>query len=206
MNEQAGTAAKKWIIGVDEAGRGPVAGPVSVGVVAVEEGFDLLAAFPGLNDSKQLSEKKREAIFESLVGFCDPEFGGGQIRFVVNLSSAAMIDAEGIVPAVRSALYKGVREMLPNPAGGKVFLDGALRTPSEYEQETVIGGDGIVPAIMLASVAAKVVRDRLMVQLAEKHPGYGFEKHKGYGTKTHYAAITEKGMSNEHRKTFLKKF
>ncbi len=195
----------KWILGVDEAGRGPVAGPVSVGVVAVEEGFDLLAAFPGLNDSKQLTEKKREVIFEKLVAMTHPELGSGALRFTVHLSSAQMIDAEGIVPAVRSALNKGVLELLPNPAEGKVFLDGALRAPDAYEQETVIGGDGIVPAIMLASVAAKVVRDRMMVrEIAKRFPDYGFEKHKGYGTKAHYAAITEFGMCDEHRRTFLK--
>lgn len=189
-----------WILGVDEAGRGPIAGPVSVGVVAVAEGFDLLAAFPGLNDSKQLTEKKREKLFVLL----EERVTAGDVRFHVELSSAAMIDEEGIVPAVRAALNIGVRNLLPDPSEGKVFLDGSLHAPAEYEQETIIGGDGLVPAIMLASVAAKVVRDRLMVQLAETYPLYSFEKHKGYGTKAHYDAIAEQGMCPEHRRSFLK--
>jgi ribonuclease HII len=190
----------KLMLGIDEAGRGPVAGPVSVGVVAVEENFDLFSVFPGLNDSKQLSEKKREILFEIL----KQQVALGNVQFRVNLSSAHMIDENGIVRAVRSALDAGVRELLPEPIHGKVFLDGALRAPDEYIQETVIGGDGIIPAIMLASVAAKVVRDRLMVsEVAKQFPVYGFEKHKGYGTKAHYAAIAEYGLCDEHRRTFL---
>ncbi len=189
------------IIGVDEAGRGPIAGPVSVGVVAVEDGFDLLAAFPGLNDSKQLSEKKRETLFLLL----EEAVARGDLQFRVELSSAKMIDDEGIVPAIRNALGRGLRSLLPSPADGKVFLDGSLHAPKEYVQETIIGGDGIVPAIMLASVAAKVVRDRMMVTgIAERFPLYGFEKHKGYGTKAHYAAIAEFGFCEEHRRSFLK--
>ena len=116
-----------------------------------------------------------------------------------------MIDEKGIVPAVRSALETCVRELLPDAREGKVFLDGSLAAPKEYEQETIIGGDGIVPAIMLASVAAKVVRDRAMVKLAAIYPLYGFEKHKGYGTKAHYDAITSNGMCPEHRRSFLKR-
>ncbi len=191
----------RWIIGVDEAGRGPIAGPVSVGVVAVAEGFDLLTAFPGLNDSKQLTEMKRERLFELL----EERVASGDVRYHVELSSATMIDQEGIVPAVRSALEVGVRKLLPDPSEGKVFLDGSLHAPKEYEQETIIGGDGIVPAIMLASVAAKVVRDRMMIELAKDFPLYGFEKHKGYGTKAHYAAIDANGICAEHRRSFLTK-
>jgi ribonuclease HII len=193
--------AMRMILGVDEAGRGPIAGPVSVGVVAVREGFDLLAAFPGLNDSKQLSEKKREVLFALL----EEAVKTGDVQFHVEFSSASMIDEEGIVPAVRAALYKGIENLLPNPANGKIFLDGALRAPDHYEQETVIGGDGIVPAIMLASVAAKVVRDRYMQQeIASRFPEYGFAKHKGYGTKAHYEALAMHGLCFEHRRSFLK--
>ena len=188
------------IIGVDEAGRGPIAGPVSVGVVAFEEGLDLLELFPGLNDSKQLSEKKREVLF----GILEEQMQKGNVQFHVELSSALMIDQEGIVPAVRAALDIGVMTLLPDSEGGKVFLDGALRAPDEYTQETIIGGDAIVPAIMLASVAAKVVRDRKMVQeIAKRFPEYFFEKHKGYGTKAHYDAIAQYGLCEEHRRTFI---
>lgn len=189
----------RYILGVDEAGRGPVAGPVSVGVVRVEEGFDILAAFPGLNDSKKLTEKKREALFALL----QEEMKKGTVVCRVYLASAASIDLKGIVPCIRGSLTKGIETLLPIPNEGKVYLDGSLSAPKQYEQETIIGGDGLVPAIMLASVAAKVTRDRYMVKLAEAHPAYGFAQHKGYGTKTHYEAIAAHGLCLEHRRTFL---
>jgi ribonuclease HII len=203
VHEVAAAAFRKismrFVIGVDEAGRGPLAGPVAVGTVRVVEGFDILSAFPGLNDSKKLTEKKRETIFMQL----QEEIRKGNVSAVVYLASAQKIDAGGIVPAVRSALYKGVRKLLPNPEEGKVYLDGSLKAPPEYEQETIIGGDGKVPAIMLASVAAKVTRDRLMKKLALEHPLYEFEVHKGYGTKKHYELLREHGPCDIHRLTFL---
>ncbi len=192
----------KYIVGVDEAGRGPIAGPVAVGVVVAPEGYDFLTIFPGLNDSKQMSEKARENTFTVLVS----EMEAGNLQYHVAFRSANAIDTEGIVPSVYSGVEEGIRKLMPDASQGKVFLDGSLLAPREYTQETIIGGDGIVPAIMLASVAAKVTRDRLMVQLAETHSVYGFEKHKGYGTKAHYAAIREHGVCAEHRKTFLSKF
>jgi ribonuclease HII len=195
------------IIGIDEAGRGPIAGPVSVGVVAFDEDFDVFATFPGLNDSKKLSEKKREMLFQIL----EQEMEKGTVKCTVAFSSAQKIDEKGIVPAVAEALEKALQLVFPKPIhsdgvpNGKVFLDGALRAPSEYPQETVIGGDGIIPAIMLASVAAKVVRDRYMArEIAKLFPAYLFEKHKGYGTSAHYAAITQHGLCTEHRRSFLK--
>lgn len=189
----------RYILGIDEAGRGPLAGPVSVGMVKVAEGFDLLAAFPGLNDSKKLSEKKREILYATL----QEEIKKGNVQAVVCLSSEQMIDEKGIAYAIRHALGRGVRKLLPEPAEGKVFLDGSLKAPPEYEQETVIGGDALVPAIMLASVAAKVTRDRLMQKLALEHPLYGFDVHKGYGTKAHMSAIKEHGLCAIHRSSFI---
>ncbi|MDB5237632.1 MAG: rnhB [Parcubacteria group bacterium] len=188
-----------YIVGVDEAGRGPLAGPVAVGVVKVAEGFDLLAAFPGLNDSKKLSEKKREALFAKL----QEEIKAGNVQAVVCLSSEKIIDEKGIAFAVRNALARGVRKLMPDPEEGKVFLDGSLKAPSEYSQETIIGGDALIPSIMLASVAAKVTRDRLMVKLALEHPLYGFEIHKGYGTAGHMKLIREHGLCAIHRATFI---
>lgn len=190
-----------YILGIDEAGRGPLAGPVAVGVVAVERSFDFTASFPGLNDSKKLSEKKRELLFSLL----QEEMRKGTVRAVVCLSSAEVIDTKGISYAISHALSQGVRKLLPDPALGKIYLDGSLKAPIEYEQETVIGGDALVPAIMLASIAAKVTRDRLMVKMSEEQPHYGFEKHKGYGTKAHIDAIRSHGVSALHRKTFLNK-
>ncbi len=187
------------ILGVDEAGRGPLAGPVAVGVVAVDEGYDLLAQFPGLNDSKKLSEKRREALFEKL----QEEIRAGNVRAVVTLSSAAMIDGKGIAYAIRNGVSKGVTKLLPKPEDGKVYLDGSLKAPLEYAQETIIGGDGTVPAIMLASIAAKVTRDRYMKKIAVEYPAYGFAVHKGYGTKAHREAIQKHGVTPVHRRTFI---
>lgn len=190
---------QKYIVGVDEAGRGPLAGPVAVGVVAFLNDFDILTTFPGLNDSKKLSEKKREAIFSIL----QSEIKKGNVKSVVQLVSAQKIDEGGIVPAIASAVEKGVLKLLPDTSCGKVYLDGALRAPLEYEQETIIGGDGLVPAIMLASIAAKVTRDRYMTQQADIYPLYGFEKHKGYGTKVHIDALRKHGLCAIHRGTFI---
>lgn len=189
----------KFVLGVDEAGRGPLAGPVAVGVVAVEEGYDILAAFPGLNDSKKLSEKRREALFEKL----QEEIRAGNVRAAVTLSSAAMIDGKGIAYAIRNGVSKGVTKLLPKPEDGKVYLDGSLKAPLEYAQETIIGGDGTVPAIMLASIAAKVTRDRYMKKIAVEYPAYGFAVHKGYGTKAHREAIQKHGVTPVHRRTFI---
>lgn len=190
----------KCIVGIDEAGRGPLAGPVAVGTIAVESGFDLLATFPGLNDSKKLSEKKREALFSIL----QTEMQKGNVRAVVCMSSASAIDGRGLSYAISHALEQGVRKLMPTPEG-RIYLDGSLKAPAEYEQETIIGGDGLVPAIMLASVAAKVTRDRLMTKLGKEEPQYGFEKHKGYGTAAHIFAIRTHGVSPIHRMSFLGK-
>lgn len=189
----------RFLLGVDEAGRGPLAGPVAVGVVAIEEGFDLLAAFPGLNDSKKLTQKKREALYALL----QEEVAKGSVRAKVCFSSESVIDEKGIAYAVRHALHRGVRALAPETAGVRIVLDGSLKAPEEYEQQTIIGGDATEPAIMLASIAAKVSRDRLMLKLAEEYPQYGFDKHKGYGTKAHYEALLLRGPSPVHRKSFL---
>ncbi len=189
-----------FVLGVDEAGRGPLAGPVAVGVVCAPEGFDFLAAFPGLNDSKKLSEKKREVLFTKLAELS----AAGHLKVAVVLKSAKEIDGRGIAVVIRSAVAEAVEKLLPNAKEGKVWLDGSLKAPDEYTQETVIGGDALIPAIMLASVAAKVSRDRHMVRLATKYPGYDFEKHKGYGTAAHIKVIRAIGLSDIHRKSFCK--
>lgn len=195
----------KFIIGVDEAGRGPLAGPVAVGVVIVPEGFDVEKEFKGVADSKKLSEKKREKIFEML----EARTKLGDINFTVEFESAETIDREGISVAIRKALARGI-ESCGNQMSTKswtsdfhVLLDGGLHAPPEYLQETIINGDELVPIISLASIAAKVSRDRLMLELAVKYPEYGFEKHKGYGTKLHYEMLKKYGPCAIHRKSFL---
>lgn len=189
-------------MGIDEAGRGPLAGPVAVGVVVAEKGYDFLTAFPGLNDSKKLSEKKREALYVLL----QEEIKKGSVRAKVCFSSEGIIDRKGIAFAVRTALARGVQALAPDPTDVHIYLDGSLAAPKEYSQETVIGGDATIPAIMLASVAAKVSRDRLMKRLALQYPAYGFEVHKGYGTKAHQEAIRALGLSKAHRKSFCHNF
>lgn len=189
----------QFLIGVDEAGRGPLAGPVSVGVVMVPEGFDVLKEFPGVKDSKKMSEKNREKVFVELTA----RVALGDARFVVEFESAETIDKEGIAVAVRRALARGVNTLAPDAALVKIQLDGSLRAPPEYAQETIIHGDDLVPLISLASVAAKVSRDRLMLNLALQYPEYGFEKHKGYGTAAHYEALKKHGLSPLHRRSFI---
>ncbi len=187
------------MLGVDEAGRGPLAGPVAVGVVAVPEGLDVAREFPGVADSKKLSEKNREKIFALL----EARRTSGDVRFTVEFEDADTIDEEGITAAVRRALARGVNALAPDSALVRIQLDGALRAPPEYAQETIINGDELVPLISLASIAAKVSRDRLMCKLAEAYPHYGFETHKGYGTKMHYAALGEYGLCAIHRRSFI---
>ena len=192
----------RFLLGIDEAGRGPLAGPVAVGAVLVEEGYDILAAFPGLNDSKKLSEKKRDVLHDLLI----EEGKKGNLRSCVTYASESVIDRRGIAVAVKDALTRAVRKLAPEPEGIHIYLDGSLKAPEGYAQETIIGGDGTVPAIMLGALAAKVARDRLMKKLAEEYPAYAFEVHKGYGTKLHYERLRLYGLSPVHRRSFLKGF
>jgi len=198
----------RCVLGVDEAGRGPLAGPVTVGIVAVPEGFDVAREFLGVADSKKLSEKKRERLFRML----EARVAFGDVRFTVELEDAEMIDREGIVPAIRRALSRGVNKLVKygsqtsrnfQKSDFHILLDGALHAPQEYMQETIINGDELVPVISLASIAAKITRDRLMVELAEQYPLYGFEKHKGYGTMAHYEALKKYGPCVIHRHSFI---
>ncbi|MHB8710628.1 MAG: ribonuclease HII [Minisyncoccota bacterium] len=189
----------RFVLGVDEAGRGPLAGPVAVGVVAVPEEFDVAEEFPGVADSKKLSEKKREKLF----GMLEARVALGDARFVVEFENADVIDREGIAVAVRRALARGVNALAPDAASVRIQLDGALRAPREYAQETIINGDELIPLISLASIAAKVTRDRLMIELSARYPLYGFEKHKGYGTKAHYETLKKYGLCAIHRHSFI---
>ena len=187
------------LIGVDEAGRGPLAGPVAVGVVAVPTGFDVLAEFPNVKDSKLLSGQKREVIFTEV----ERRVLLGDLRFCVQMSSSLYIDRFGITRATRKAAWSGIRK-LGRPDNSAVLLDGLLRAPNDYMQRTVVGGDLRVPVISLASIMAKVARDRLMERLSEHYPEYGFEQHKGYGTPSHLLAIKRHGLSEIHRLTYCK--
>jgi len=198
----------KFLIGVDEAGRGPLAGPVAVGAVMVPEDFDVLRAFPRVKDSKQLSPKMRGEIYKEVL----VRAKAGDINFCVRCSNSKHIDIFGITKAVSRAVAGSVRflapdrveEQLPSPKNVRILLDGLLHAPSEYKQETIIRGDARVPLISLASVVAKVRRDALMKRLASRFPKYGFEKNKGYGTSMHSIAIQKFGLCALHRSTFCK--
>lgn len=189
----------EWLIGVDEAGRGPLAGPVSVGVVAVPPGFDIAVELPGVRDSKLLNHQKREVVYEAAM----VRVAQGDIRYKVNFGAHDYIDRFGIMRAVRKAAWSGVRK-LAEPDEATVLLDGLLRAPKEYRQWTITGGDARVPVISLASVLAKVERDRLMERLSEQYPLWGFEQHKGYATHEHRMALKRHGLSDIHRRTFCK--
>lgn len=194
--------AAKYLIGVDEAGRGPLAGPVAVGVVLVPQNFDW-KLISGVGDSKQVSEKNREAIFLRAKELKK----AGKLNYVVSLVSASVIDKVGITKAVRLGIERGLNKLAVTPKEVSVKLDGSLYAPVEYlNQETIIKGDAKEKLIGLASIMAKVTRDRLMVKMAKKYPVYRFEIHKGYGTKKHLDAIEKHGLSSIHRQSFCKRF
>jgi ribonuclease HII len=193
----------QYIIGIDEAGRGPLAGPVSLGVACFCAGdFRRFKKFSaGVRDSKKLSEKQREEWFVKM----EEETALTEFSFAVSFSSSTMIDSRGLSFAIRRALAGALNKISCPPEQTLVLLDGGLHAPEEYIfQETIIHGDDIEPIISLASIAAKVSRDRKMRALAKKYPEYGFEKHKGYGTKAHYQVIEKYGILEKiHRKSFL---
>lgn len=188
----------QYIVGVDEVGRGPLAGPVAVCAAMAPESFNF-NVFQYLTDSKKLSERRREAIFEQALELQT----GGQLRFAVQYEPVEVIDGEGIEIAIRRALEGALAGVRAAKETARIFLDGRLKAPEEFTQETIIGGDGSVPIISLASVIAKVSRDRLMGDLCDHYPEYGFSKHKGYGTSAHIKAIQEYGPCKQHRKSYL---
>jgi ribonuclease HII len=195
----------KYVIGIDEVGRGPIAGPLVVCACALKGGVDVLSLFPKgeLRDSKKLSEKVRAAIVEKLqplIESSDVIFGLGEIR-------ADQIDERGLSSAIKDALVLALKKVHEQgvPQDTFIFLDGSLHMDEKYQQETIIKGDEKIPEIALASIIAKVYRDTLMKKVADAYPGYGFESHVGYGTKSHYEAISKKGVTPLHRKSFLTK-
>lgn len=189
----------KYIVGIDEVGRGPLAGPVAVGVLVMKESSKI---FSGVRDSKQLSAKQREEWFEKIKA----ARSRGGIDFAVSFVSHDLIDRKGISWALRVAAARSLARLAIS-TDSEIFLDGGLRASETFKnQQTIIRGDEKVPAIALASIVAKVTRDRLMIRLAKKYPKYNFDKHKGYGTKAHYQAIKENGLCPIHRRSFLLKF
>ena len=178
------------IVGVDEAGRGPLAGPVSAGAVILPVGFshDLL------DDSKKLTERKRELIYEGLVN--DPE-----VRWGHAFAEAGEIDEINILRATHAAMGRAV-DALGVRDGVFCLIDGLPVKGFGYESRGIVKGDGKSLSIAAASIIAKVTRDRVMVEYAEEFPEYGFERHKGYGTKVHLEALREFGATRIHRRSF----
>ena len=181
----------KIICGVDEAGRGPLAGPVYAAAVILPTGLQI----PGLNDSKKLSEKKREELFDIITQKA--------ISYSIGIATEREIDEINILNATFLAMKRAVDglEICPDYA----IIDGNREPHTGIFEETVVKGDGKGMSVAAASILAKVSRDRFMLEMAEKYPQYQFEKHKGYGTKLHYEMISQYGVSPIHRRSFLKK-
>ncbi len=179
------------VCGVDEAGRGPLAGPVCAAAVILPRG----CVIDGLNDSKQLSEKRREALYDEIVSRAE--------RYGIAFATVEEIERLNILGATYLAMNRAIEAL---GAGiDLALIDGNRSEGIAYPCRTVIKGDAKCASIAAASVLAKVTRDRYMLALADRYPGYGFEKHKGYGTKLHYAALRELGPCAEHRAKFLRK-
>ena len=180
------------VCGVDEAGRGPLAGPVCAAAVILPPDVDI----PGLNDSKKLSDKKRRELF--------PVIKECAIAYGIAFADHHEIDEINILQATYLAMERALSKLKVKP--DIALIDGNRAKDFGVPVQTVVHGDSLSASIAAASVLAKVTRDDYMLEMAEKYPQYGFEIHKGYGTKAHYSALHKEGASPIHRMTFLKKF
>lgn len=179
------------LCGVDEAGRGPLAGPVCAAAVILPRG----TVIEGLNDSKKLSEKKREQLFDVI---CDTA-----VSYAIAFATVEEIEELNILHAAQLAMNRAIEELDPKP--DLAIIDGNQAGDIRFPHETVVKGDASCISIAAASILAKVTRDRFMLDMAQQYPMYHFEKHKGYGTKDHYSALREFGPCPIHRPSFLKK-
>lgn len=179
------------ICGVDEAGRGPLAGPVYAAAVILSPD----CVIEGLNDSKKLTEKKREALFD--------EIKEKALAYGIASADEKEIDEINILNATFLAMKRAIASLSVRP--DLALIDGNQKPHTDIEEVTVIKGDAKSMSIAAASVLAKVSRDRFMLEMAEKYPQYEFARHKGYGTKLHYEKIAQYGVCDIHRRTFLKK-
>ena len=191
----------RCIVGVDEVGRGPIAGPVAVGAIVLLPPFRS-SPFKGVKDSKKLTQKEREMWFEKI----NIAKIRGELDYCISTTAPHRIDVMGIMPATRDALRRALSRLDIVPRQALILLDGGLQAPKKFHyQETIIRGDESELAITLASIVAKVKRDRKMIRLGELYPHFAFEAHKGYGTKEHYRQIKKHGLCILHRRSFLTK-
>ena len=188
---QAWNSGAETVCGVDEAGAGPLMGPVYAAAVILPRELDI----PGLNDSKKLTEKKREALYDTSIAQA--------LSYGIAFATVEEIEEYNILGATFLAMNRAIAQLTPQP--GLALIDGNRSTGITVPSRCVVGGDGKCADIAAASVLAKVTRDRYMRGMAQTYPQYGFEKHKGYGTAAHYAAIREYGPCPIHRPSFLKK-
>ena len=191
FENQAHADGYKIVCGVDEAGRGPLAGPVYAAAVILPDGLEEM----GINDSKKMTEKKREALFDIIVD--------NAVAYGIGFATEKEIDEINILNATFLAMRRAVEAMGVKP--DLVLVDGNRKPCTGYEEMTLVKGDAKSISISAASILAKVSRDRYMKDLAERHPEYKFEQHKGYGTKLHYEMIEQYGILPDHRRSFLKK-
>ena len=192
----------KWVIGIDEVGRGPLAGPVYVCAVAMPVKNYKKMEWGVLNDSKQMSVGNRELWHGEARGIEKR----GELKIAVSHRTAAAIDRNGIAVCIRECIAESLEKLHIDPKECAVLLDGSLKAPLQYKhQTTIIKGDSKEKIISLASVVAKVERDHYLIALSKKHPVYSWDKNKGYGTKIHIAAIKKQGITPLHRQTFLRK-
>ncbi len=183
----------KFVCGVDEAGRGPLAGPVCAAAVILPEDCEI----EGLNDSKKLTEKKRELLYDVIIEKA--------VAYCVAFGSVEEIEEHNILNATYIAMNRAI-DGLSQKVDFALIDGNRVPTGISVDCETVVKGDALVCSISAASILAKVTRDRLLLEYAEKYPEYGFEKHKGYGTAAHYDAIRQHGVLPIHRMSFLKSF
>ena len=179
------------LCGVDEAGRGPLAGPVCAAAVMLPRNL----VIPGLNDSKKLSPKKRDALYDAILAQA--------VSYGIAFATVEEIEELNILGATFLAMNRAIAQLSEPPA--LALIDGNRNSGIHGNSQCVIGGDGKCAGIAAASILAKVTRDRYMLQMAEQYPQYGFAQHKGYGTAAHYAALREYGPCPIHRPSFLKK-
>ena len=196
------TKGYKYVAGIDEAGRGPLAGPVVASAVFIpQEWFKEAKKIRNIRDSKQLSEKKREEVFKEMMK-------NKNIKWGIGIISEKIIDRINILEATKLAMIDAIKDLEKknNIKADYAVIDGKMKLDISIDQGSIIKGDDKVFSISAASIIAKVTRDEIMIKYDKKYPDYNFKKHKGYGTKEHIDNLKKHGKCSIHRKTFLKNF